>query len=85
MHIRYHNNFKKALGSQPAKIQKRFFEALAIFAEDQFHYSLNNHALQGEFKGWRSINVTGDVRVHFIENAGMITLMDIGTHAQLYG
>ncbi len=59
--------------------------ALRIFVADQFHYSLNNHALSGEFKGIRSFDVTGDVRVHYEEIDDGIVLLKIGTHAQLYG
>lgn len=84
MKIRYHKNFKKALGKQSKKIQRRFIERLRIFVEDQFHYSLNNHALTGKYKGWRSINVTGDVRVHYEEAGDEIILIDIDTHSNLY-
>ena len=85
MEVRFHKNFKKALQKQSRKIQNEFFEKLGVFSGNQFHYSLNNHALKGEFEGWRSFNVTGDVRVHFEEGAGVVILMDIGTHSQLYG
>jgi len=54
---------------------------LDIFVEDQFSYQLNNHALGGDFKGWRSINLTGDVRVQYREINQSIVLLDIGTHA----
>lgn len=84
MHIRFHKKFKKALQKQPLSIQKKFFEKMEIFVEDQFHYSLNNHALTGPFYGWRSFNITGDVRVHYEEVGNSIILMNIGTHASLY-
>lgn len=84
MNIAFHKNFKKAFKKQPKNIQVKFFECLEIFTEDQFSYQLNNHALGGEFKSWRSINVTGDVRVHYREIDQSIILLDIGTHAQLY-
>ena len=84
MHISYHKKFKKTLVKQPAKIQEKFFEALDIFVKDPFHYSLNNHALTGEFRGLRSFDVTGDVRVHYEEFSEGVVLISIGTHAQLY-
>jgi addiction module RelE/StbE family toxin len=84
MNIKFHKNFKKALKKQPNNIQDKFFDCLDIFVEDQFSYQLNNHALSGEFKGWRSININGDVRVHYREDGRTIILLDIGTHAQLY-
>ena len=84
MHIAYHKKFKKAFVRQPKSIQEKFFERLEIFAQDQFHYLLNNHALAGEFLGWRSFNVTGDIRVHYEEIPGGVVLMSIGSHSELY-
>jgi len=81
MNIVFHKSFKKALNKQPKNIHDKFFECLDIFVEDQFSYQLNNHALGGDFKGWRSINLTGDVRVQYREINQSIVLLDIGTHA----
>lgn len=79
-----HKNFKKALQNLPKEVQIKFKKKMKIFVEDQFHYSLNNHALTGKFKGWRSINMTGDIRVHYEEKKDGIILMDIGSHSELY-
>jgi len=84
MIISYHRNFKKSFKKQPKEIQKKFWIHMEVFIEDQFHYSLNNHALTGTFKGMRSINITGDVRVHYEETNVGIILLDIGSHAELY-
>lgn len=85
MNIKFHRKFKKSYSRQPSKIKTKFKECLANFIQDQFHYSLNNHALIGKFKGWRSINITGDVRVHYLEiSNNTVVLMNIGTHAELY-
>jgi len=85
MLVSYHRNFKKALKKQPKKIQAKFLERLEQFCEDQFHFTLNNHALTGKFKGTRSFDITGDVRVHYEESDGGVTLLKIGTHSELYG
>jgi len=84
MFIKFHKNFKKSLLKQPRKIQIKFKESYRIFENDQFHYSLNNHALKGKFKGMRSINITGDVRVHYQELTDGIIILDIGSHSDLY-
>ena len=84
MYIDYHKSFKKSLKKQSKNIQEKFFEKLEIFMENQFHHSLNNHALKGEFLGFRSFDVTGDVRVHYKETVYGIILINIGTHSQLY-
>jgi addiction module RelE/StbE family toxin len=84
MHITFHKHFKKAIQKQPKNIQTKFKEKFKIFEEDQFHYSLNNHALTGKYIGLRSINITGDIRVHYEEVSGGIILLNIGSHAELY-
>lgn len=84
MNIKFHKKFQKALKKQSPQMQKKFFSCFGIFVVDQFDYRLNNHALSGDFKGWRSINVTGDVRVHFRESGSGIILMNIGSHSNLY-
>lgn len=84
MIIRFHKNFIKSIESQPVNIQIKFKEKFKIFEEDKLNYVLNNHALTGKFKGLRSFNVTGDIRVHYEEMNGVIVLIDIGTHSQLY-
>ncbi len=85
MYVAHHRDFKKSLRRQPRKIQEKFLQVSRIFMADQFHYSLNNHALSGEFKGIRSFDVTGDVRVHYEETDEGVVLLKIGTHSQLYG
>jgi addiction module RelE/StbE family toxin len=84
MNIRFHKNFKRAFKKQSTQIKSKFKEKFKIFENDQFHYSLNNHALSGKFKGLRSINITGDIRVHYEELFDGIILMDIGSHSELY-
>ena len=57
---------------------------MGIFQNDQFHYSLNNHALSGEFEGVRSIDITGDMRVHYITIDSVAILLKIVSHSELY-
>ncbi|MFW5887311.1 MAG: type II toxin-antitoxin system YafQ family toxin [Bacteriovoracia bacterium] len=84
MYIFFSNKFEKRIQKQPRKIQIKFKERYLVFQEDQFHYSLNNHALTGKFKGIRSFNVTGDIRVHYKEEKDRIIFIDISSHAELY-
>jgi addiction module RelE/StbE family toxin len=84
MDIEFHKKFKKSLNKKDIKIEKKFFKILKIFQEDQFHYSLNNNALTGKFKGIRSINITGDIRAHYHESKDKIVFLNIGSHSELY-
>ena len=38
---------------------------ISVFIEDEYSPVLNNHRLIGDFKGLRSINVSGDWRAIF--------------------
>ena len=84
--IDYSKVFDKALKKSPIEIKIAFRDKLKFFTSDKFHPLLNNHALLGKYKGYRSINVTGDWRAVFreFENGELIYFEIIGTHSQLY-
>lgn len=93
MRIDYSKKFIKGLKKSPRKIRIAFRDRLKIFLKDRSDPLLNNHVLSGRYKGYRSINVTGDLPVRqagwraiFRElNHGKIIYFDlIGTHSQLY-
>jgi addiction module RelE/StbE family toxin len=82
-----HKKFTKQLKSLPRKIQLRTKERLLLFIQDSHDPVLRNHELLGKYKGFRSINVTGDYRVVFeeLEDGSIALLLMIGTHSELYG
>lgn len=87
--IDFAKTFIKQHKKTPNKIQEAWEKRLELFLKDQFYPLLNNHQLAGEYKGHRSINITGDWRAIFIElldkEGNKVTLFKfIGTHNQLY-
>ncbi len=84
MLIKLSKRFTKQYLRSPKKIQGLFDKKLEIFKKDEFTSILNNHALVGGYKGYRSINVTGDWRAIFKEIDGEIIFIALGTHSQLY-
>ena len=79
-------NFDKAFSTLPRNIREFAFEKLEIFNIDPFSRILRNHQLQGSFRQYRSINVTGDYRIIYEQyNDSTVRLIDIGTHSQLFG
>jgi addiction module RelE/StbE family toxin len=84
MEVIYRRKFRKAFKKQSKKTHIKFFEKLEIFKKDPFHYSLNNHTLSGEFKGVRSFDITGDIRVHYVEANAVAVFLMIGSHSELY-
>ena len=50
----------------------------------EFDESLNNHKLSGKYADYRSINVTGDIRIAYKRVPDGFYLVAIGTHSELY-
>lgn len=86
MKVKFSKRFAKSYRKFPVKIRRAFDERLRIFIDDKFRPLLNNHSLVGEYRGCRSINVTGDWRAIFRElDAGEIIYFDLlDTHSNLY-
>jgi len=87
----YHQiQFTKGLTKQFKKLretqQNRFYERLDLFKKNPNDKVLRDHALKGNYKGCRSIDIQGDLRViYYIKDGRVIIFALIGTHSQLYG
>ncbi|MDP2585623.1 MAG: type II toxin-antitoxin system mRNA interferase toxin, RelE/StbE family [Candidatus Levybacteria bacterium] len=85
MIISLHKNFKKQYNKLTKSQKIKFKERRSIFLQDEFNVILNNHALKGKYQGYRSINVTGDVRVIYRKDSDIAFFVEIGSHSKLYG
>ena len=86
MKYRFHNHFKKSYLKLSKKLQKAVDNRLLLFSKEPFTISLNNHPLTGKFKGYRSINITGDYRAFYKEiSKNEVIFVKVGTHSELYG
>ncbi|MBI3442446.1 MAG: type II toxin-antitoxin system mRNA interferase toxin, RelE/StbE family [Candidatus Sungbacteria bacterium] len=80
-HKRFQKRYEKLRRGEKHSTQER----IRLFYESPFHPLLDNHALQGEYKGYRSINVTGDLRAIYEEiNSDTVHFTKLGTHPELY-
>lgn len=82
-------DFTKAFNKQFEKLtdkkQKQARAAVALFLQDVATPSLRNHALKGEWLGYRSISAGGDFRLHFkMIDKNTVLFVAVGTHSQLY-
>ncbi len=84
MKIDYHKDFLKSFKKQHQKIKDKFKERQIFFEINKFDPVLNNHALQGKWQGFRSINVTGDIRAVFKESGDLVIFVAIDSHSNLY-
>ena len=77
--------FDKSFKKIPATVKSAFYKRLTLFLSSPNHPQLHNHPLKGVFKGYYSINITGDWRVIYrkIDN-NHVYFDSVGTHSQLY-
>jgi addiction module RelE/StbE family toxin len=86
MLVYYTKDFEKQFGRVGRAVQLKFKERLDLFLHNQNHPALRVHSLKGEYKGYLSMNITGDVRALYKEEGETIIIFAfIGTHSQLYG
>jgi len=80
--------FTKQRKTAPVEIKEAFLDTLELFLEDPTNPFLRNHPLREKFAGFRSIDVTDDLRAVFKEEQSgerkVITFHMLGTHDELY-
>ena len=85
MRIVFNAGFIKKYKKLRISDQSRFRERLKIFQKNPFDHILNNHGLKGKYTGYRSINISGDMRaVYKLKEPDIYVFMTIGTHSELY-
>lgn len=86
MTIQYLPKFKKQYKKLPVKFQQQFDERLLLFIDDRMNPVLRVHPLQGNYSGYWSMNVNGDIRALYLEEGDNIIIFAlIGSHSALYG
>lgn len=85
--VRYTKSFVKQTQKQPTNIQQQIRERVSDFRYGINLERLRDHALKGTYEGYRSINITGDLRALYKTQAdgSLIIFALLGTHSQLYG
>ncbi|MDP3740821.1 MAG: type II toxin-antitoxin system mRNA interferase toxin, RelE/StbE family [bacterium] len=85
MKIYYHRNFEKQLVKLREAERKKFLERSSLFVRQPFHPVLNNHELSGKYRGYRSINIGGDLRVLYEPiGSDVVLFVTIDPHSNLY-
>ncbi len=85
MKIKLHKDFEKQYQKLRESEKKKFKERRDLFLQDKLNPILNNHSLKGKYQGYRSINITGDLRAIYIEVENNVTFVTIDSHSNLYG
>ena len=85
MKVKLHSNFEKQFAKLRMNEKKQAKDRLVRFVSEPFSPELRNHPLKGKYRGYRSINITGDLRAVY-KNAGKdeAVFVAIGSHSELY-
>lgn len=84
MEFVYTKRFVKELAKFSKPIKDKVRERIAIFSVNENNTILNNHKLNPPWGGYKSMNVTGNIRIVYKKDTKSCTLYRIGTHSQLY-
>jgi addiction module RelE/StbE family toxin len=86
MHIDFSKSFDRQFQHRLSAGQRQqALEAIELFIDQPLHKDLRNHALYGKWKGYRSISVGGDLRLHFKEiSSDRVLFVAVGSHDELY-
>ncbi len=84
MKIRFHRNFEKQYKKLRTNEKEKTKERLDLFIQDEFNPILNNHPLRGKYKGYRSINIAGDLRAIYKYASDTRIFVAVDTHSNLY-
>ena len=85
MRIIGHRDFKKQFKKLRPREKLRFRERRDLFLGNEFHRLLENHPLEGMYKGYRSIHIGGDLSVVYRKiRVDTVVFVKIGTHSELY-
>lgn len=77
--------FDKQYSKLSAKTKTIYKNRITIFKSNPFDFRLSNHALKGKYLGYRSIDITGDVRALYTVKGNLVIIFGfIGTHSQPY-
>lgn len=85
MNVKFQRRFIAQYKKFSRNRQKQCDERLLLFGKHPFDPLLNNHALNGKYLGYRSINITGDIRAVFrMLDTDTAYFVVIDTHSNLY-
>ncbi len=83
--IKFTRGFTKQFKRLRNNQQERFYERLELFKKNPQDRVLRDHALKGKYKGYRSIDIEGDLRaLYYVKDGIVVVFAIIGTHSQLY-
>ena len=81
----YHSaRFRKQWKRLSPKVKDEVDARVEMLQKHEFAGVLNSHKLSGTYAEYRSINVSGDIRIAYKRVPDGFYLLAVGTHGELY-
>lgn len=78
--------FEKQFAQLPRGIKVKAARAFEVFVHDPSDHTLRAHPLVEKWRGYISIDVTGEYRAVYVHvDEQVVQFVAIGTHSELYG
>lgn len=88
MKVRYSPRFYQIYKKANVRIRNSVDQKIEIFIKNPHEPQLDNHELDKEWEGYRSIDITGDLRAIYQEieegDEMVAYFISLGTHEELY-
>ena len=84
MELKFSQHFDKDMKMLSSADRILVRDALFLFRTEPFNVHLNNHQLRDNLHGRRSINISHDLRAHYIPGKNKATFVRVGRHQDLY-
>ena len=88
MKVRFSPEFLHKLKASDVRLRDQFKRRIILFCRRPNELILRNHALKKDWGGYRSINITGDIRAIYTEKmdgrSKIAYFVAVGTHRELY-
>lgn len=82
---RFKRDYKRELKTDP-NLPEKLLAVIELLASDaDLPERLSDHALQGEWKGFRDCHIKPDLVMIYAKSEGTLSLARLGSHSELFG
>lgn len=82
---RFKRDYKRELKTDPTLPDKLIPVIELLVTDAELPEKLSDHALQGDWKGFRDCHIKPDLVMIYAKSEGVLSLARLGSHSELFG
>lgn len=82
---RFKRDYKRELRTDPELAEKLTVVLDILVSDEVLPERLSDHPLQGDWKGFRDCHIKPDIVLIYAKSEGMLSLVRLGSHSELFG